>query len=267
MTGVKNIIRMTLWQTRKISMVRTIFITVFLSVVTVLMVVSLMEPEISLTEQIKKLPAILYFTVIMDLMASAFIVCSACGSDFGDRTVNYELLSGHTRRQVYFGKIAASLIYGMTASALIIIIPLASFGIFGSFGDDIEWGGALVRFLLVEMIFLRMFCELAAATFLFKNEGAANIIVSIVSLGGYFLAGRINSSVSCLFGISNLMDVLNLTERESYTISSDFNIIQVTAFRYMPEPELIIKTVICSAAACVLSLTAGYLAFSEDDMK
>lgn len=59
------------------------------------------------------------------LIASLVLVSRICGCDMDDKTINYELLSGHSRGQIYFGRVIMSLVYTVVAGLVIMVLPTA----------------------------------------------------------------------------------------------------------------------------------------------
>ena len=65
---------------------------------------------------------------------TGFVFCN----DFFDKTVNYEILNGHRRKDVYFSRAIISIIGGTAGTILILMIPLFVLQLFVPFGTGIR---------------------------------------------------------------------------------------------------------------------------------
>ena len=53
------------------------------------------------------------------------VTTRVCGWDQSDKTINYEILAGHNRLAVYFGRIITSIIWVTVSCAVLLFGPLA----------------------------------------------------------------------------------------------------------------------------------------------
>ncbi|MDE5873976.1 MAG: ABC transporter permease subunit, partial [Lachnospiraceae bacterium] len=80
------------------------------------------------------------------MIISLIIVTRIIGWDMNDKTINYELLSGHSRAQVFFGRVIMSLVWTIIASVIVAVIPLVIFTIINGWGHSLKVSDFAIRF-------------------------------------------------------------------------------------------------------------------------
>ncbi len=102
----------------------------------------------------------------------AFGICFtgfAFCNDFLDKTVNYEILNGHRRKDVYFSRAIISIIGGTAGTILILMIPLFVLQLFVPFGTGIKNGELIMRLLIAVFPIVRIICEIAFLAIIIRN--------------------------------------------------------------------------------------------------
>ena len=92
-----------------------------------------------------------------------------CGTDFRDKTCNYQIMAGHTRAEVYFGKVimfisAAAILSAVLSAVYIFTIILSS----GGWGDTVKISDMLIRMVLFFFCIIRIICVLIFMTFILR---------------------------------------------------------------------------------------------------
>ncbi|MBD5510192.1 MAG: hypothetical protein HDR08_02890 [Lachnospiraceae bacterium] len=109
------------------------------------------------------------FYGIMGMVFMLGTIAFVMVTDFMDKTLNYEILSGHSRKEVLFGRfIVAALAGSIGAIVVMIFFPCALTVVFG-WGSAPESGGVFWRYVLVYIMLLRIACELAFISVVVKN--------------------------------------------------------------------------------------------------
>ena len=113
------------------------------------------------------------WSISMVLLAVQFFlyiyVSYICGTDFRDKTCNYQIMAGHTRAEVYFGKAimfisAAAILSAVLSAVYIFTIILSS----GGWGDTVKISDMLIRMVLFFFCIIRIICVLIFMTFIFN---------------------------------------------------------------------------------------------------
>ncbi len=199
------------------------------------------------------------------LMMIGLIASMAAGHDFDDKTINYELLSGHTRRQTFFGRVIPAVILATAFGILeyiagyLIMIP------FASFGDTVELSAVLLRFLLMIAVFVRISCIAIMLVFIVSSWGNGYMVFMFVCgieiLGMVFLGSR----MPYLLSVSNLFCLRRFAVFQTYRIDNVQKIYGV--YDAMPKLNEVLGTLGMTAVTIVVCLGIGYSFFHREDMR
>lgn len=91
------------------------------------------------------------------------------GKDFTDKTINYEILSGHSRREVFFGRFIVAVLMGSLGALFIMLLFPCLITLLSGWGNTMELQGVVLRYLLIFVTLFRVVCEVTLLTFLTKN--------------------------------------------------------------------------------------------------
>lgn len=115
-----------------------------------------------------------------DLLLVFFIAALVMTKDFFDKTLYYELLSGHSRTQVFMGRFMTALIVSETCLLLSRwTFPLIYTALHG-WGENFTAEGALLRTLLEMLTVFRVCAEMALFTMLFRRKGMVFFVIPIL---------------------------------------------------------------------------------------
>lgn len=189
-----------------------------------------------------------------------------CGWDYADKTMNYEVLAGHSRGEVYWGRIIASMLWGMGAGIVITFLPVLLFTVVNGWGFSISFKGALMRLLLLLFPMFRLVCEFALLTFLLRSCYVAMII-------GWVLYGTANiitmiaeETAKLRFTVqlasANMSSLLNF---ENYTIGY-IDGEDIMLYDTALDASLTVGSVVVSVAVGAGCLVIGYICFKKGDM-
>lgn len=259
---MKEIMKVTIYDLKKIRTIRTTFLTVFFCMVVLMLSYHFMEPEATLFEMLDAQGAFLVVAVFVSIVTACLIAGIACGNGFKDKTIHYELLYGHSRKQVYFGRLIPGLALGILFSVIILVVPFCSVLFFVAPGEGVEWRGMFVRALLLEINTIRMCCEMILLVYLLRSVEIASLVYFGLVILVSFLEETVRGFNSWLFGISNIGNVLDWVVWRNYRL--DHEIVKV--YQYMPETEVIWKALLYSGSIGIICIVLGYGIFSRDDM-
>lgn len=197
--------------------------------------------------------------VSMAMLFVAITVPMMCGNDFLDKTTNYELLSGHIRREVFFGRAIPTIIVGTLGYMIASTAPVIATTIKNGWGDYISIEDACFRLFLMFFPVIRIICELIFLSFIIKNPyivmalGWLSVMIGnmLIGTGGYFS-----------LGITTIGKVVTVDSWSTYGLEENINFIYDAAFPAADVALVIISSVVVSAA----SLYLGYIFFKKDDL-
>ena len=192
------------------------------------------------------------------------LTCKVCGGDLTDKTLNYEILGGHSRRKIYFGRCIVAMLWSFGVGYLIVLIPVLFFTFIIGWGDYASWKAVLTCYGLAAFPFLRMLCGFVMLTFLVRNMYVAGILgwtFYSFSMIAMLILEAFDITATVHLGLSNLMKLLDFSnEKLEYIDGKDVMVGQspLTA-------SLTWQTVLVSLLLSALYLGIGYLYFKKSD--
>lgn len=261
---MKNLIKAQLYQLKKDRLVQLVFGGMLL----ILLVTAYMNQLLAVTVDyaIDTVTGGGYFSnslfgvIMVGLMFVIIAVPRICGWDFTDKTTNYELMSGHIRREVYFSRAAVSLLAGVIGWIILFCAPLAVASVINGWGEKLPLSEAMLRSILMLFPIIRLVCELSCFTFILKNPYITMGIGYVLLLLQVSPMFPIKSNY--LLGISNLSMLGTIDMWTTYGLDGELNYI----FEAYLGAGDIAGTVLASLAASLLSLFIGYIFFKNDDI-
>jgi len=120
-----------------------------------------------------------FLVILLTIIITARIV----GSDLGDKTLNYEIMGGHKRFQVYFGRTAAGILWGAVLPWLVMALPFIYFTVLNGWNKHMVYTDPeeiIFRFLLLLFPLFRLTVIYIVTTFITKSAGKAMIFIYLV---------------------------------------------------------------------------------------
>lgn len=259
---MKNIMKAQLIQLSKDKICRLIFICILaVMLMLVFMIADMASGDIEITGGEH---AVMLATVL-PLLAQFFtylFTAQACGVDFTDKTMNYEIMAGHTRREVYFGRVIPTLIIGTLVTMLIIAVSIAAdVIIIGGWGDKVNFTDMLMRYLLMAFPIARVICEFIFLTFIIKNPyivmGISYVLCIVLGMSVPITTDR-----CFVLGMTNINAITVINEWQSFGLGGDLHYIYETAL----SADFVIPTILVSIIIGSIALLLGYTFFKNDDM-
>ncbi len=213
-----------------------------------------------------KTSAVVYFfssgaiAVCFSLIPVLMLVGQVCCGDFGDKTANYELMSGHKRSEVYLGRAVVCILLCTALAMVMTALPAIFKGILDGFGDEMPLTDVLVRYLLIGIVIARIVCECVCISFMVKNKYISMVLGYIIAM--LRLSGLMAGNTTPLLGITNLNMLYNIDIWYTYGIDYSMNYVYDAAL----QPVQIISTIAVSLAVSAAMLWLGYVFFKNDDM-
>ena len=99
----------------------------------------------------------------------ALLTARIMGWDYNDKTLNYELLSGHSRAKVFWSRVLVSMLWCLVTVVILLFLPLLVFGTINGWGVTADLGGTLLRYVLTLFPLFRFLCECVLLTVIMRN--------------------------------------------------------------------------------------------------
>ncbi|MDE6729390.1 MAG: hypothetical protein K2J71_01260 [Oscillospiraceae bacterium] len=203
---------------------------------------------------------------VLFMILISFLTTRICGWDFMDKTLNYEILAGHTRNQVYWAKVCASLLWCLDSCMILTVVPVLVITMIYGWGINMDAGSAVLCFVLAIFPMMQFISEIVLLTFLVKNYLIASVIscmlgefvmminVIITSLGYQSMLFLALPNLTALFDFSNY--------HMGYVNGEDVQIIDTAL-----TPEFIMITILSSVLISIICLMIGSARFRKSDLR
>ena len=204
--------------------------------------------------------------IMAGMLAMMIIVANVMGKDFMDKTLNYEVMSGHTRKEVFFGRVIVATCAGVVCSFLVIIaVPVVLTAING-WGNTMELQGVLIRCLLLFITLFRIAWELAFLTTLTKNPYITYLVSYAFAMVQLFaVTAKMNYTdmeISPLLPVANCFNLFTFQDWATFFLDETDQIVYSSAVT----PEMVLWAVIPSIVIGTGILLFSYVFFKHDDL-
>ncbi len=204
-------------------------------------------------------------TIVTGILV-ALLTCRIVGWDFNDKTLNYELMAGHSRAKVYWSRVIVSMKWCLITVLVLLFVPLLFFGIVNGWGIDTDMGGVVLRHVLVLFPLFRFACECVLLSVIMRNCYMAMIIGFMM----YYFTLVIET-------MQALMTKVRLGVHFAFTNVTRLLVLDKSSFGYIDNQDVIVYdtaletgfiwgTVGISLFIGVACLLIGYRYFKKCDM-
>lgn len=201
------------------------------------------------------------------LVLVCIIFCGRIGAwDFNDKTINYELLSGHARRDMIWGRFVCTILWSFVFCMIMVVVPVGICTMMNGWGDNANATNCMIRILLSLLPVFRVVCEFFLVAILLRNY-AATYAISYVLLGvsllvTLLLGEAFNWDVTYVLGQTMLGELLGISNGHSELIGG------VDIFVYDTALQLNVVTgiAVSSILGGVVCMVIAYVLFQKRDM-
>lgn len=202
----------------------------------------------------------------LSMMCLATVVAIFCGMDFVDQTSNYEIMSGHTRKDAFLGRAIPAVLLGALSSVCVILLVIVIGTLLLGWGDAVSLKAYLLHVLLLVFPYFRIACEFVCIVFIVRNPYLVLAIGCFYSVGmGELLVGISNSPFSFALGLTNLNRLTNYVAFSTYSPADPSDMI--TVYDASLSMVDVLGTIGSSLGVGILFLVLGYHFFQTDDIR
>lgn len=192
------------------------------------------------------------------------IAARICGQDFMDKTGNYEIMSGHTRREIYIGRVIAVLFFGTVGAAILVALPeMIAIGILG-WGNEVSMSCFVMRSALLLLPIFRILCEVCFLTFIIRNTYVVILIGMVYICYEEMMASMMRHFISFWTGMSNLYMLIDYDYFYTYTLKPRET--EHLIFDSALPANTVVGTILVSIVAAAIFVYLGYIFFKHDDL-
>lgn len=191
------------------------------------------------------------------------------GKDFTDKTINYEILSGHSRNEVFFGRFIVAAVVGSIGALFIMLLFPCLITLLSGWGNTMELQGVVFRYILVFVTLFRVVCEVTLITFLTKNPyityltgflfGYIQMLLPMAQ--SEFPDWFINKN-SVSLSVWHCLDLLDFQDWTTFFLDESEQILYQSGV----EPVVIGQTIGVSLLVGVVLLVISFVFFHSDDL-
>lgn len=259
---MKNIIKAQFYQLRHDKLIKILFLVLLFLQITNMFGELDYSAEAAITAGSYFVNHGSYF-VFMAALFGMIWTSQVCGEDFIDKTANYELMAGHKRSEVYFGRVILSVIGGLLGGIVLFTIPVAIVSMMFGFGNDVMPKAVICRLILSVFPMLRMICEVVFIVYVIKNPYIAMFCSVLISLFGQNISMFLEKANSVFLGITNLNGILTF---ETYSTYSALTLEKYYIYNGSLDMGYMMETIISSIVIGGIFLLLGYVFFKKDDL-
>lgn len=198
---------------------------------------------------------------MFSLYSVLMFVTRICGWDINDKTINFEVLYGHNRKSIYWGRSTIAMIFGTLTSFFIIAMPIIVLSIINGWGNTVPLSEFYIRLSLGFLVLIRISAVYVLLTVILKNSWASFLIGYVLSFVG-IAVNFFTDKVPYLFTVVNIIKIF--TFENSYLGYIDGEDVQM--FKDTLDSGFITGTIISSVAITIVSLVSGYIIFRKRDL-
>lgn len=199
-------------------------------------------------------------------MVFVILVSRICGWDATDKTMNYEIMTGHSRAEVYFGRVVVSLLWSLITAIAIVALPVMGFTLMNGWGQNMNCMDGIIRVLLALFPLFRLACEFALLTFLLQNCFKAMLIEWVLFelgvMGSMLYQEFTDKLLTVQLASSNLFWVFDFSNYRMEYIDGE----EIPVFISGISTSMLISTFFVSLLVGGICLFAGYVMFKKQDM-
>lgn len=210
-----------------------------------------------------------FFYAMIGIIVMLIVVTGIMGKDFTDKTLNYEVLAGHTRGEVFLGRLIVAAVIGSLAGFLVMAVVPCVATLFLGWGDVMAWQGVVIRYGLVWVTLVSICVQLAFITILTKNPYITLLVGYLAGCGqlmirtlGQEFPDLASAGESPLLSINHCMNLLTFDDWYTFFLDETEQIFYESAV----DPQLIMTTIGTALVTIILLTVLGYVFFKHDDL-
>lgn len=199
------------------------------------------------------------------LIACMLITSRIAGADAGDRTINYELLSGHARAEAYFGRTVAGLLWGGVLVFVLQWLPAVYFSACNGWGPEADPGDAALRCGLLLVVLFRIVAFSVLVTTLARGAGKGMVFLYLLLEAEAMFTAIVEEMTEFEFRWWTMFTAWGMVTTYDNAKSVVVDGKEITRFVTEVPAGTCVMMIAVSACFGIFYLIAGYLAFRGKD--
>ena len=205
--------------------------------------------------------------MLIPYIMSCLIGACVIGKDMGDKTINYEIMSGHSRGQSFWGRVIAAFVWDIGLCILVSAIPIGLISAINGWGNNIVFAHFAQRYVIIIVSTCRILSFVVLITTLIRHPVA----------GGFISYGVINFSTIPLILLEELFDKKMyhvLAMSDIFYLSDFINMVsivengeKIAKYDLSVPTSFFIVSIIVTFGVSAVYLSLAYLVFKKRDMR
>ncbi len=206
-------------------------------------------------------------TIVFFLFAVLFSSRIA-GWDFTDKTLNYEVIYGHKRSSVYFGRAIVGICSGLLRSAVVVVVAVVIPTIILGWGWSVPAGEMILRYALITLELVRLMAFVIMMSFVARSNVAGAFAGFAAGLIPLMVTGLADIETEEMHTFSWLVSSLSISEVSSFeNYTSDYVLgSDIIVFTDRIEPHTAMLMSVMAVVCTAVYLLAGYAVFRKSDI-
>lgn len=206
---------------------------------------------------------LIMFTPALTLVFTSMI----CGGDMDDKTINYEVMTGTRRIEVYLGRAFMSMFMSVLCCMVTLVLPLLAVTLMKGWGNLMTTADVALRIAAMILPVIRFSAFFTFIAFVMRNKTALLVsgfvlifVEMIVSMfGGEFVSSNVMMYPFSLYSLQTIFKIENFGI--GYVNGQD-----VQYVKDVLEMSTVGTAAISGIVGTVIFLTLGFIAFRKTDM-
>ncbi len=200
------------------------------------------------------------------LIAIVLLTTRITGWDYNDKTINYEIMTGHSKKEVFGARAILSILANILVYGIMMVLPMIVFTIMNGWGKSLLLKNAVIRYILMIFPIFRITCIFVLLTVIVANCYIA-LVIGYALLEGTIIFAMImeemlDKTFTIQFAATNMEKMLSFPSYKTQFIDGK----DVMVFKSAVSGSLSGGTIIASLIFGMAALTIGNIYFKQHDM-
>ena len=200
------------------------------------------------------------------VMVLIIMVTRICGWDMNDKTINYEIMAGHSRGKIYFARVTVSMMWSLVCAVCTLLIPLGVFTLINGWGQNMNVSDLVIRAVLMLFVLFRLMGEVVLLTFL-AGKGNTAVVAGFALFGASAFGQMLyqeftGKTITLLTAYANLNYLFDFSNYKLEYIGGE----DIPVFLTEISTSTVVSTILVSLLVGIECLEIGYRVFRKKDM-
>ena len=202
---------------------------------------------------------------ILYVIATLILTCKAVGGDASDKTINYELLSGHGRTRSFIARLITGFLWGTVIVMICEFLPLIYLGLINGWGLETDMKNVIIRCFILIFPYIRTTAFFMMVACVLRGSGKGIAVGYISVMIDLIVWGILNGmEVKWSRYIGGMVDGQMLLTPENYR-DRIIDGVRVKVLDTAVEGKTAAVTIIISLVLAVIYITIAYQNYKKSD--